>query len=63
MMKKEQSKGRGFMKRVKERRDLEFPEQASVSMHNLRDNASRFQKEPEIRNLVVVRNKNEIDRQ
>ena len=30
MMKKEQSKGRGFMKRVKERRDLEFPEQASL---------------------------------
>ena len=30
------------MKRVKERWDLEFPEQATVSMHNLRNNASRF---------------------
>ena len=37
----EQSKGRGFMKRVKERWGLE---QACVSMHNLRNNASRFKK-------------------
>ena len=56
----ERSKGRGFMKRVKERWDFE---QASVSMHNLRNNASRFQKEPEIRNLILVRNRNEIYRQ
>ena len=35
----ERSKGRGFMKRVKERWDLEFPEQASVSMSNLINNA------------------------
>ena len=54
----EQSKGRGFMKRVKERWDIEFPEQAS--MHNLRNNASRFQKEPDIRKSTLVRN-NEID--
>ena len=32
------------MKRVKERWGLEFPEQACVSMHNLRNNASRFKK-------------------
>ena len=57
----ERTKGRGFMKRVKERWDLEFSEQESVSMHNLGNNASRFQKEPEIRNLIVVRNRNEID--
>ena len=59
----ERSKDRKFMKRVKERWNLEFPEKASVSMHNLRDNASRFQKEPEIRNLILARNRNEIDRQ
>ena len=59
----ERSKGRGFMKRVKGRLDLELPEQASVSMHNLRNNASHFQKEPEIRNLILVRNRNKIDRQ
>ena len=32
-------------------------------MHNLRINASRFQKEPKIRNLILVRNRNEIDQQ
>ena len=32
-------------------------------MHNLRNNASRFQKVPEIRNLILVRNRNEIDQQ
>ena len=32
------------MKRIKERWDLEFPEQASVRIHNLRNNASRFQR-------------------
>ena len=59
----EQSKHRGLMTRVKERWDLKFPEQPSFSMHNLRNNASRFQKELEIRNLILVRNRNEIDRQ
>ena len=52
----EKSKGRG--KRVKERWDLEFTEQVSVSMYNLRINASRFQKEPEKMNLILVRNRN-----
>ena len=42
---------------------LEFPEQASVSMYYLRNNASRFKKEPEIRKLILVRNRNEIGRQ
>ena len=51
------------MKRVKKRWNLEFSEQASVSMRNLRNNASRFQKELEIRNLILVRNTDEIDRQ
>ena len=55
------SKGRGFIKRVKERWDLEFLEQASISMHIVRNNASRFQKEPERRNLILVRNRKEID--
>ena len=59
----ERSKGRGFIKRVKERWDLGFLEQTSFSIHNRRDNAFRFQKEPEIRNLILVRNRNEIDRQ
>ena len=50
------SKGIGFIKRVEERWDLEFLEQASISMHNVRNSASRFQKEPEKRNLILVRN-------
>ena len=40
-----------------------LPEQASVSIHNLRNNASCFQKEPGIGNLILVRNRSEIDRQ
>ena len=32
-------------------------------MHNLRNNESRFQKEPEIRNSILMRNRNEMDRQ
>ena len=57
----ERCKGRALMRRVKERWDLEFPEQASVSMHNLRNNASHFQKELETRNSILVRNRNKID--
>ena len=34
------------MKRVKERWGLQFPKQASVSIHNLRSNTSLFHKEP-----------------
>ena len=32
-------------------------------MHNLRNNASHFQKELEIRNSISARDRNEIDRQ
>ena len=48
------------MKRVKERWDLQFPKQSSVSIHKLINNASRFQKEPRIRNLILVRNRNKL---
>ena len=51
------------MKRIKERWDLEFSEQESISTHNLRKKASRFQKGPKIRNLILVRNTNETDQQ
>ena len=52
----ERNKGRGFMKRVEERWDL-----ASVSMHNPRNNVFHFQREPKIRNLILVRNRKETD--
>ena len=42
---------------------LRIPWTSKVCMRNLRNNTSRFQKEPQIRNLILVRNRNEIDRQ
>ena len=59
----ERQKGRGFMKRVKERWDAKHPEHATASMQNLRDNASRFKKDYEIPNLMLVRKRTEINRQ
>ena len=58
----ERNKGRGFMKRVKERCDAES-ECGTISMQNLRDNAARFKKKTEIKNLILVRKRQEIDRQ
>ena len=57
----ERHKGRGFMKRVKERWDVKLPEHATASMQKLRDNASRFKKDHEIMNLMLVRKKTEIN--
>ena len=55
----EREKGRGFMNRVKERWDMEFPVYVKVGARKLRDNASRFKKEKEISNLVMVRKRGE----
>ena len=60
--KEERKKGRGFMKRVKERWDAES-ERGTTSMQKLRNNAARFKKEQEIQNLILVRKRQEIDRQ
>ena len=57
----ERQKGRGFMKRVKERWDTKYPEYKRVSMQQLRDNASRFKTEKEIINLILVRRRQEIE--
>ena len=48
----ERAKGRGFMKRVKERWDQRYPEYNLASSQKLRDNAARFKKEPDIMNLI-----------
>ena len=56
----ERAKGRGFMKRVKERWDVKYPEYQSVSWQKLRDNAARFKKEQEIKNLILVRRREEV---
>ena len=56
----ERVKGRGFMKRVKERWEVEYPEYSEASWQKLRDNAARFKKEKEIRKLMLVRQREEI---
>ena len=56
----ERAKGRGFMKRVKDRWDMKYPEHESASWQELRDNAARFKKDPEIKNLILVRRREEV---
>ena len=55
----ERSKGRGFMKRVKERWDQRYLEYNSASWQKLRDNSTRFKKEPDVMNLILVRQREE----
>ena len=56
----ERANGRGFMKRVKERWDAKYPEYQSVSWQKLRDNAARFKKDPEIKDFILVRQREMI---
>ena len=59
----ERQKGRGFMSRVKSRWDVEYPTYAAtMGAQRLRDNASRFRKEKEISNLVLVRKRSPVGR-
>ena len=44
MVKGERAKGKGFMKRVKERWNQMYPEYQQASWQKLRDNASLFKK-------------------
>ena len=55
----ERSKGRGFMKRVKERWDQRYPEYSSANWRKLRDNSATFKKEPDVMNLMLVRQRGE----
>ena len=54
----ERSKGRGFMKRVKERWDQRYPEYSSASWQKMRDNSARFKKEPDVMNLILDKERN-----
>ena len=54
------AKSRGFMKRVKDRWDIKYPEHESASWQKLRDNAARFKKDLEIKNLILVRRREEV---
>ena len=58
----EHAKGRGFMKRVKDRWDVKYPEYQSTSWQKLRDNAARFKKDPELKDLILVRQREQIQR-
>ena len=55
----ERAKGRGFIKCVKDKWDMNYPEHESTSWQNLRDNAGPFKKNPE-NNLILVRRKEEF---
>ena len=54
------AKGKGFKKRVKDRWDIKYPEYESASWQKLRDNAARFKKDPEIKNLILVWRREEV---
>ena len=56
----EPANGRGFMKRVKERWDAKYPEYQSANWQKLRDNAARFKKDPEIKGLILVQQREMI---
>ena len=56
----ERVKGGGFIKRVKERWEVEYLVYSEASWQELRDNAARFKKEKEIRKLMLVRQCEEI---
>ena len=58
----ERAKGRGFMKRVKDRWDAKYPEYQSASWQKLRDNAARFKKDPELKDIMLVRQREQIQR-
>ena len=55
MDKEERAKGKGFMKRVKERWDQKYPEYQQASWQKLRGNAALFKKEPELISLILLR--------
>ena len=54
MYDEERRKGRGFMKRVKERWDEKYPEHRQANWQKLRDNATRFKRATEIMNLLIL---------
>ena len=53
----ERAKGRGFMKRVKDRWDVKYPEHESASRQKLRDITTCFKKDQEIKNFILVQRK------
>ena len=58
----ERANGRGFMKRVKDRWDIKYHGYRSASCQKMRDNTAQFKKDPELKNLILVRQREEIQR-
>jgi hypothetical protein len=56
----ERSRGRGFMKRMKEAWDSIY-EDKPMSAQCLRDNAARFRKDKAVANLIEVRDRRELE--
>ena len=50
----EREKGRGFMQRIKERWGAMYPRRDSISKQNLRDNAVRFRKDPDVMRTITI---------
>ena len=59
MDKEERAKGKGFMKRVRERWNQKYPEYQQASLQKLRDNAAPFSKKPELISLILVQQRKE----
>ena len=53
-------KGRGFMKCVKDRWDIKYPEHESASWQKLRDNMICFMNDLGIKNLILVQQREEV---
>ena len=53
-------KGRGFMKCVKNRLDIKYPEHESASWQKLGSSAARLKKDQEIKSLILVRRREEV---
>ena len=56
----ERAKSRGLMKRVKDRWGVKYAEREWASWQKLRDNPARFKKVPEIKNLILVRQREDV---
>ena len=56
----ERSRGRGFMKRMKEAWDAIY-EEKPMSAQCLRDNAARFRKDEAVTNLIEVRDERDLE--
>ena len=50
----ERNKGRGFMRRIKERWDEKYPVRSNVTQQNLMDNARRFKKDKNVLDLLQL---------